>query len=63
MLRLDCRVAEERQGVVKGKAPCMCGEDLVEKGLEIGVNGAYEFIFHEFVNQCLSRMRAWRAGR
>ena len=63
MVRLDCRVAEEGQGVVKGKAACMCGEELVEKGLELCVNGADEFVFHEFVDQCLSRMRVWRAGR
>ena len=56
-------MAEKGQGVVKGKAACMYGEDLVEKRLELGVNGAYEFVFHEFIDQCLSRMRVWQAGR
>ena len=62
-MRSDCRVAEKGQGVVKGKAVSMCGEDLVEKGLELGVNGVDEFVFHEFIDQCLSRMRVWQAGR
>ena len=48
-------MAEERQGVIKGEAASMCGEDLVEERLEFGVNGVDEFVFHEFSDQCLSR--------
>ena len=33
----------------------MLGEKLVEEGLELGVDGVDEFVFHEFVDQCLSR--------
>ena len=51
-------MAERGQGVVQGEAPCKCGEDLVEKGLVIGVNEFDEFVFHESVDQGLSGMRA-----
>ena len=41
----------------------MVGEDVVEKGLEIGVHESDEFVFHELVDQCLSRKRARCGGR
>ena len=33
----------------------MVGKKLVEEGLELGVNGVDEFVFHEFIDKCLSR--------
>ena len=54
-MRSDCRVAEKRHGVVKGKAACMLGEKLVEERLELGVDGVDEFVLYEFIDQFLSR--------
>ena len=48
-------MAEKGDGVVQRKAACMFGEDLVEEGLELGVDRVDEFVFDEFIDQCLSR--------